>query len=213
LLAVVLVASACGGSPTNPTPPPTATRNISLEGNLDFGTIAVGSSAETTLRVSNSGKEALTVTGMTMPARWYSSSWTSGTIAAGSSQTATIRFTPGGAVSYNGTLTVNANHTGGTSTIPIFGSGQRDIPFRRSGSGDAEFWMPTDVERVRIIATYTGNSSNFIVDINNFDRILDERLGTAWNQTRYDATHWTYEGGFFSIRTASGVAWSFEEIR
>jgi len=41
--------------------------------------------------------------------------------------------------------------------------------------------MPLDVERVRIIATYTGNSSNFIVDI-GWDLIVNERLGTAWNR-------------------------------
>jgi hypothetical protein len=64
----------------------------------------------------------------------YSSSWTSGTIAAGSSQTATIRFTPTDGVSYNGTVTVIASHTSGTNTIPISGTGQRDIPFRRSGT-------------------------------------------------------------------------------
>ena len=64
---------------------------MSLDGNMAFGTIAVGSSVEATLRISNSETEPLTVSGMTMPAGGgYSSSWTAGTIAAGSSQTATI---------------------------------------------------------------------------------------------------------------------------
>jgi hypothetical protein len=35
---------------------------------MAFGTVAVGSSGEATLRISNSGTEPLTVTGMTLPA-------------------------------------------------------------------------------------------------------------------------------------------------
>jgi hypothetical protein len=72
--------------------------------------------------------------------------------------------------------------------------------------------MPLDVERVRIIATYTGNSSNFIVHI-GWDLIVNERLGTAWNQTRFDRTLLTGGGGLVGITVSSGVAWSFEEIR
>lgn len=180
---------------------------------MAFGTIALGSSGEATLRISNSGTEALTFTGMTMPAGGVcSSSWKSGTIAPGSSQTATIRFTPTGGVSYDGTLTVNANHTRGTNTMPISGAGQRDIPFRRSGSGNAEFFMPLDVQRVRIIGTYTGDSSNFTVYI-GWDEFVNVRLGTAWNQTRYDVTHLTGGGGLVEITNSSDVVWSFEEIR
>lgn len=229
VLALALVGSACGGSkggsPTSPTPAARfdclgglrlayCARIISLDGDMAFGTIAFGSSGEATLRISNSGTEALTVTGvyLTPSNGAYSSSWTSGTIAAGSSQTATIRFTPLGAVSYNGILTVSGNYTSGTNTIPISGTGERDIPFRRSGSGNAEVLMPTDVQSVRIIATYTGNSANFMVD-DGWALLVEERLGTAWNQTRYDATLKVYGGGPFWISTSSDVTWSFEEIR
>ena len=72
--------------------------------------------------------------------------------------------------------------------------------------------MPRDVARVRIIATYTGSSSNFVVDI-NWNLIVNERLGTAWNQTRYGGTLLTGGGGFLGITKSSGVAWLFEEIR
>jgi Abnormal spindle-like microcephaly-assoc'd, ASPM-SPD-2-Hydin len=219
LLAVVLITiPACGGSkggsPTAPTP--TATRIITLEGNMAFGTIAVGSFWEATLRISNTGTEPLAVTGMTMPRDGvFSSSWTGGTIAAGSSQTATIRFTPTAAIDYAGVLVVNGNQTRGTNAILISGTGQRDIrdiPFRHRGSGSGEFFMPLDVQRVRIIATYTGASANFKVHI-GWDEYVNERLGTTWNQTQYDRTLRTYGGGLISISTSDGVAWSFEEIR
>jgi hypothetical protein len=85
----------------------------------------------------------------------YSSSWTSGTIAAGSSQTATIRFTPSGALSYNGTLTVHANHTGGRNTIPISGFGDAAVHADLTGIYDLSavitssdpVWGPTDGAR------------------------------------------------------------------
>jgi hypothetical protein len=90
LLALVVVGSTCGSKrATDPTP--TATRIISLEGDMAFGTIAVGYSREATLRISNSGTEALTVTGMTMPAP-YSSSWTSGHATGGRDRDGTDDF-------------------------------------------------------------------------------------------------------------------------
>lgn len=147
---------------------------------------------------------------MTGPAG-FTSSWTNGTIAPGMSQAVTIRFSPTAAQSYGGTLTVTADHTSGTNTIPISGTGVRDI-FRRNGSGDTVFDMPADVARIRVIGIYTGSSSNFIVKIGG-RLIVNELLGTFWGQTRYDGTLLTGGGGVVAITNSSGVAWSFEEIR
>ncbi len=141
----------------------------------------------------------------------YAASWTSGTIPAGGNQAVTIRFAPLEARSYNGTFTVNANHTSGTNTIPISGTGQREI-FRKNGSGDTVFDMPLDVARVKIIGTYTGFSSNFIVRIGG-RLIVNELLGTGWSSTRYEGTLLTGGGGVVSITNSSGVVWSFEEVR
>lgn len=211
VLALSLVLVGCNGdSPAGPTPAPTATRIIQLEADLAFGNIQVGTTFEAVLRIYNRGTEPLTVTGMTGPTG-YTSSWTSGTIAPGTSQAATIRFSPTAAQTYNGTLTVAANHTSGANTIPVSGTGQREI-FRRSGIGDTVFDMPLDVARVRIIGTYTQNSSNFIVRIGG-RTIVNELLGTGWNMTRYDGTLLTGGGGVTEVRLSSGVSWSFEEVR
>jgi hypothetical protein len=91
----------------------------------------------------------------------------------------------------------------GSKTLTI-----RDI-WKKSGKGDMVFDMPTYVERVRIIGTYTGYSSNFIVWVGG-DLLVNELLGTGWGQTRYDGTHLT-TGGIVVIEYSSGVSWSFEE--
>jgi len=58
------------------------TRVISLSGNLAFGTVETGKTAELTFTIGNSGTGTLSVTGITVPGG-YSPSWTSGTIGAG----------------------------------------------------------------------------------------------------------------------------------
>jgi hypothetical protein len=181
-----------------------------LEAILQFGDVPVGGSATRDLRIYNDGNAVMTVTGMTGPSG-YTASWTSGTIAPGASQLSVIHFSPTAAQSYDGTVTVQADHTSGTNTTPISGRGQREL-FRRSGTGDFVFDMPADVSRVRIIGTYTGNSSNFIVRIGG-RLIVNELLGTGWGRTRYDGTLLTGGGGVVAITNSSGVGWSFEEVR
>jgi hypothetical protein len=211
-VAVILASIAlagCGSSPTAPSNP-TPTKAIRLEGNMAFGEIAVGATFDATLRVFSTGTQPLTVTGLSGPSA-YTASWTSGTIPAGASQTITIRFSPTAATTYNGTLSVQSDSLSGTNSIAISGTGVRDL-FRRSGSGDTVFDMPLDVARVRVVGTYTSNSSNFIVRIGG-RLIVNELLGTFWNQTRYDGTLLTGGGGVVAIANSSGVAWSIDEVR
>lgn len=218
LVALSIAASACGekDSPTAPTTPPAATRIIRLEGNMNFGSIQVGSSHEAVLRIHNDGTETLNVTGLTGPGAGsvVTASWTSGGIAPGTSQASTIRFTPTAAQTYSGTLTVNGNHTGGTNTLPFSATGvfPPRPDFFRSGVGDTVFDMPLDVVRVRIIGTYTSHSSNFVVRIGG-RLIVNELIGTGWGTTRYDGTLLTGGGGVVSITNSSGVSWSIQEIR
>jgi hypothetical protein len=223
LLAVIscLSIAGCGDkkSPSAPTPPSTPTRIIALEGNMAFGNIEIGSSFDATLRIRNNGTEALSITGMTVPAgsgAVYGVSWSNGTIAAGASQAVTVRFTPAAAQSYNGTLTVNGNQTSGTNTISISGTGV--FPprpnFSRSGVGVTVFDMPVDVQRVRIVGTYTGSCQNFIVHLRGRS-IVNEILGSCsiGIGQRYEGTHLTNGGGTVEVLNASGVSWSVEEIR
>ena len=220
-LPLFLFIMSCGDSksPAAPTPaPPTPTRVILLEANLGFGNVIIGTTSERTMRIYNLGNEALNITGMTSPGAGasgvFTADWTSGNIAAGASQVVTFRFTPAAAQSYGGTLTVNGNQTSGTNTLQITGTGvfPPRATFTRTGSGDTVFDMPVDVQRVRIIGIYNGNSSNFVVRIGG-RLIVNELLGTGWGMTRYDGILLTGGGGVVSITNSSGVQWSFEEIR
>jgi hypothetical protein len=151
-----------GGSPTGPTPT-TATRIITITGDLTFGPVSVGASANRSMRIANSGTDTLTVTGMTGP-NGYTASWTSGAIPPGGSQDVAVRFSPTEPRSYDGRLTVNGNHTSGINTISLFGNGDAP-PWTMSGTGNTVFDMPTRVSRVKITGTYTGFSSNFIIRV------------------------------------------------
>ena len=73
------------------------------------------------------------------------------------------------------------------------------------------FDMPTDVRRIRIQATYTGYSANFVVHIGGA-HVVNEVLGTSWGSTTFDGTYLT-SGGVTEITSSSGVSWSFTEVR
>ncbi len=143
LLLVALAASACGkGSPTAPTAASNstagaaATRVVSLGGSLNFGTVEIGKTSELTLTIGNGGTGSLSVTGITGPGG-YTPSWTSGTIAPGASQQVTVRFAPVAAQSYDGLLTVHGDHTAGTNTAPLSGTGSERAPGRATLTGTA----------------------------------------------------------------------------
>lgn len=124
----LLFGAGCSGnsgnsSPTSPSSLPD--KAISLSGSLSFGDVAVGNQKDLTFTIQNAGRSTLTVSGMSVSggmASLLTASWTSGTIASGASQTVTVRFAPSEAGSYSGTLTVNADHTTGTNTLPISGT-------------------------------------------------------------------------------------------
>jgi hypothetical protein len=97
------------------------TRVIALSGNLAFGEVAVGSTAQRTLTINNAGDSPLTVTGISYPTG-FSGNW-SGTVAAGNAQSITIMFAPTAASTYGGDLTVHADQTSGTPTRVVTGVG------------------------------------------------------------------------------------------
>jgi len=100
----------------------TPTRTISLSGSLAFGSVAVGSSGQSTLTIANTGNSDLTVSSISYP-DGFIGSWISGTIAAGGSQPVTVTFTPTSTASYSGTITVNSDKTSGVNTIAASGTG------------------------------------------------------------------------------------------
>lgn len=220
ILALALCVSACGGSKSTaptPTPTPTPTRIISVSpGDIPFGTVNLGDSSTRTFTIANAGNATLTFTGMTASGgtgtAGFAASPTTGTVAPGGTQIVTLRFTPTIAQYYSTVLTVTGDHTSGGPALNISGTGFNTAPlFTRSGTGDNVFDMPTSVTRVRITGRYTANSSNFIVRIAG-RLIVNELLGTAWNQVDFAGTYVT-SGGVVEITNSSGVAWTFTEVR
>jgi len=125
LLVAVAVAGCGGGSPSTPTPP--GTRIIGLTGSLTFGSIVIGTFADQTFTISNSGNSPLTITSLSISVPpgpdGFTTTWASGTIPAAGSQAVTIRFRPTEVKSYGGTLTINGDQTSGTNTIGMTGTG------------------------------------------------------------------------------------------
>jgi hypothetical protein len=94
---------------------------MSLSGNLAFGDVAVGSSAQSNLTISNTGNSTLTISGIVYPTG-FSGNW-SGTIAPGNSQQVTVTFSPTTTTIYGVIATVNADNSTGANLIPISGIG------------------------------------------------------------------------------------------
>ena len=98
------------------------TREISLSGNLSFGSVTVGQTSTRTLTISNTGNATLTVSSINLPSG-FTADWTNGTISAGNSKAVTITFSPSATTSYGGTITVNSNKTSGSNTKSCSGTG------------------------------------------------------------------------------------------
>ncbi len=84
--------------------------------------------------------------------------------------------------------------------------------FTVTGTGDTVFDIPTRVTRIKISGTYTRNSSNFIVRIAS-SLVVNELLGTGWNQTTFEGTYLIRGGGTAEITKSTGVEWTFTEVR
>lgn len=84
--------------------------------------------------------------------------------------------------------------------------------FTKSGSGDTVFDLPTRVTRIRIEATFSGRSSNFIVRIGGNSAVVNEILGTANQRPGFVGTFPIAGGGTVEITRSSGVFWTFTEI-
>lgn len=207
---LALVVAGCGSEGGGPTGPnaPSETRIIHIDGELNFGDVRVGETNEKMLRVFNNGNSPMTVSSLTGPSTGFVATWTQGTIApSGGFQDITVRFSPTERRSYNGTLTVNANHTSGSNTKAITARGIRE-PFTRSGSGNFVFDMPTDVTRVRIFGRWSGNgTSNFIVHIGGRG-VVNAILR---NGNPYEGVHLVTGGVVEIVSSENIVEWRFTE--
>ena len=117
VLAFTVLASGCGSeSSTAPTPPPaTPTKIITVAGNLAFGSVNIGSSADRTFTINNSGNTVLTYTSLSCAGGTgsvgYTASPTSGTVKPGATNTVNVHFAPTLGQFYSCVLSVVGDQT------------------------------------------------------------------------------------------------------
>lgn len=84
--------------------------------------------------------------------------------------------------------------------------------FTKSGTGNTIFEIPASVTRVRIQGSFTGNSSNFMVQIDG-KSVVNVIIGASQNPTTSDGTYLLTGGGKVEITGSSGVSWTFTEVK
>jgi hypothetical protein len=103
------------------------TRIISLSGNLSFGNVVVGQTAQRTLTITNNGNSTLNVSSISTTPGVFAANF-SGSVLPGNSQNVNVTFSPLIVQTYNGNLTVNSNATSGVSSINVSGNGITNTP-------------------------------------------------------------------------------------
>jgi formylglycine-generating enzyme required for sulfatase activity len=98
-----------------------APSDIRLEGDLDYGTVAVGGSVERLMTIYNDGAGPLIVGSVSYPGG-FSGAWT-GEVPPGGSRDVVVTFTPTSSAIFSGQVTVNSDATTGTQMINVSGSG------------------------------------------------------------------------------------------
>ncbi|MGN6553322.1 MAG: choice-of-anchor D domain-containing protein, partial [Verrucomicrobiota bacterium] len=137
-----------------------ATRVVSVNGDLEFGQVAAGSTAQRTVTISNTGNQNLVVQSIQYPSG-FSGDFVSGPVHPGDSQLVTVTFAPTSATAYGGTVTVTCNKTSGTNTLAISGTGTNPPPTRIiSLSGDLAFpsVLVGSSAQLTLTITNSGNS-------------------------------------------------------
>jgi len=102
-------------------PPFTASRIINLSGDLAFGNVAINTTSQRMLTITNSGNSVLNISGIAYPLGFDGAF--SGDIPAGGATNVTVTFAPVAVTNYAGTVTVNCNLTSGTNSLAISGTG------------------------------------------------------------------------------------------
>lgn len=199
LIALLMVA--CGSSPTVPTttqtpaPAPAPVATFVLNGRVTDATTGASLSSAS-VRVADGPDAGRSATTDALGQYSFIGLQRAGF-------TVTASATNYGPVSQSVTLTSNQTLSFQlTRTTPTF---------TKSGTGDTVFDLPTYVARVRITGAYAGSSSNFIVYISG-RLIVNELLGSFWRALTFEGTYLT-SGGIVEIKSSSGVAWTFTEVR
>ncbi len=147
----------------------TPTRIIRLGGDLAFGNVTVGQSAQRTMTVYNDGNSTLSVTSISCPTCFNASPQSFTVSASGSHHDVTVTFSPTAAQLYTGTITVVSDKTSGTNTISF------------SGTGTASPQTPTVATQAASAITWISATLNAHISNTGGATITEERF--SWGST------------------------------
>lgn len=187
------------------TQPTEATRIISLNGNLIFGSIIIGNQEQKLLTISNNGNSPLQVTSVQVPTG-YTSSYASGTIGPNESKSAYITFKPTNMVTnYSGQINVVSNSTAGNSKIDVIGYGIN--PPATDPSFSPALGVPTDCSFSNINGTgdcsgslYKGSIINLtVVGYSKATNSLTLRVKKCSGNFQHTGTAYIKQGGYCGL--------------
>jgi hypothetical protein len=164
---------------TGPTTPPDPAPAISLSAsNLAFGTVSIGqTSAAQNVTVTNSGNATATLSGVTVSGDFARTTTCGASLAAGASCSVGVTFTPTGAGSRTGTLSVSSNASGSPHSVGLGGTGLDPNGNLALGKPTAE---TSHVDGYGSANAVDGNANTYWESANNaFPQSITVDLGTA----------------------------------
>jgi hypothetical protein len=176
---VTVNSSATSGTKSLPASGTGLGQTIGLAGNLNFGSVPVGSNAQQVLTISSTGTSNLTISSVSYPAG-FSGNFPGGVLAPGTFTNVTVTFSPAIVTNYSGTVTVNSDALGGTNTIAASGIG-------------------TPAAGATIVLTGNLSFGNVPVSSNATSTLVISNAGTAI----LHVTNVTYPAGFSGSFTGS----------
>jgi hypothetical protein len=125
-LVVILVTSGCVGVTSKGTTP--SVTGVAIEvspSSVSFGSVAVGQSMTKTVTLTNTGTEALSVSGISVAGTGFTASGPRlpMSMAAGQSTSISAVFKPTGGAADTGTITITSNAAGSPSLVALSGTG------------------------------------------------------------------------------------------
>lgn len=158
---LVVQSDAASGTSTLPCSGTGAVSVIGLSGDLAFGLVRTGATANAALTITNSGNLPFAVTGLTLPVG-FTGSFT-GTVPAQSATQLTIVFAPTALQTYGGGIVVLTDAMSGDRTIPCTGTGAASI---LAVSGNLAFGDVITGQTASLDVTLT-NSGNLALTVTN----------------------------------------------
>lgn len=138
-----------------------ASRQITIEGSLDFGFVDVGKELTKSITIKNNGNRVLSLSGITLPSGFKANA-DMAEITPGDDLEVTVTFTPNEGRSFDGTFEINANTTSGGNSIAVAGTGAARIIVADPEVDFGEIDELSSLERVIVLA----NTGNVALNIN-----------------------------------------------